>query len=98
MMGGCILTVMHECNDFAIKTGFATPNVRKLIRLAEDGGAIGAAQNMVGEAVHALVPLDQLETVVESFKTVLPSDNILVASIDLQGARILNELRRPEPI
>ncbi len=87
---------MHECNNFAIKTGFVTPNVRKLINLAEAGGAIGAAQNMVGEAVHALVPLDQLETVVESFKTVLPLDNILVASIDLQGARILNEL--PEPI
>lgn len=80
---------MSECKEFAVKTGFVTKNVLKLINLAEDSGAIGATQNMVGEAVHALVTIDNLESVVKSFTKLLPQENILTASIDLQGARIL---------
>jgi hypothetical protein len=60
-----------------------------LIRLAERAGAIGAAQNMVGEAVHALTTLENAENVVQAFKQVLPEDKILVAQVDIQGARLI---------
>jgi pantoate kinase len=76
------------CRDFAEKTGFMTERVRTLIRLAERAGAIGAAQNMVGEAVHALTTLENAENVVQAFKQVLPKDKILVAQVDIQGARL----------
>jgi pantoate kinase len=77
------------CCDFAEKTGFMTERVRTLIRLAEGAGAIGAAQNMVGEAVHALVTLENAENVVQAFKQVLPQEKILVAHVDIQGARLI---------
>jgi pantoate kinase len=77
------------CRDFAEKTGFMTERVRKLIRLAEKAGAIGAAQNMVGEAVHALTTLGNAENVVQAFKHVLPQEKILLAKVDIQGARLL---------
>jgi len=77
------------CKEFAEKTGFMTSRVRKLIKLAEEAGAIGAAQNMVGEAVHALVPDATKEKVLQAFKKVLPENNILVAEIDLRGARLI---------
>jgi pantoate kinase len=77
------------CRDFAEKTGFMTARVRTLIRLAEKAGAIGAAQNMVGEAVHALTTLENAENIVQAFKQVLPQDKILVSQIDVQGARLL---------
>jgi len=77
------------CRDFAKKTGFMTERVRKLIRLAEDAGAIGAAQNMVGEAVHALTTLESAEKVAHAFKQVLPTEKILVAQVDTQGARFI---------
>ena len=77
------------CRDFAEKTGFMTGRVRTLIRLAEKAGAIGAAQNMVGEAVHALTTLDNVENVVQAFKQVLPQQKILVARVDIQGARLI---------
>jgi len=77
------------CCDFAEKTGFMTERVRTLIRLAEGAGAIGAAQNMVGEAVHALTTLENAENVVQAFKRVLPQEKILVAHVDIQGARII---------
>jgi pantoate kinase len=80
---------LNCCRDFAERTGFMTEHVRKLIRLAERAGAIGAAQNMVGEAVHALATLENAENVVQAFKQVLPEDKILIAQIDIQGARLI---------
>jgi pantoate kinase len=77
------------CRDFAEKTGFMTERVRTLIQLAERTGAIGAAQNMVGEAVHALTTLENVENIVQAFKRVLPQDKILAAQIDIQGARLI---------
>lgn len=80
---------MRACKEFAIETGFITRRVHKLIDLAETAGALGAAQNMVGEAVHALVTVDKVEDVVQAFQKVMPREAIVVAKIDLQGARIL---------
>jgi pantoate kinase len=79
---------MGACKQFAIGTGFATKRVQKLIELAEKAGAIGAAQNMLGEAVHALVTVDKIESVHEAFKKLLPEEKIIISNIDLQGARI----------
>jgi pantoate kinase len=77
------------CREFAEKTGFATERVRKLLRIADKAGAIGAAQNMVGEAVHALTTLENAEDMVQAFKQVLPQEKILSAPIDVQGARLM---------
>ena len=80
---------MSACKTFAFETGFATDRVGKLINSAEDAGAIGAAQNMLGEAVHALVAVESVDFVHEIFKKFLPEQNILICNIDFQGARIL---------
>ena len=75
--------------EFAERTGFATPNTRKLVKLVEQAGAIGAAQNMVGEAVHAVTTEKNAESLVKAFEEVLPSQKILTARIDFQGARLI---------
>lgn len=77
------------CWDFAQKTGFATERVRTLVKLAEKADAIGAAQNMVGEAVHALTTLENAEKVAQAFKQILPPNNVLVAPVDTQGSRLI---------
>ena len=79
---------MGACKEFAVGTGFATERVQKLMELSEKAGAIGAAQNMLGEAVHALVTVDKMGSVHEAFKKLLPAEKIIIANIDLQGARI----------
>jgi len=80
---------MRASKEFAIRTGLTSDRVQKLFTLAEEAGAIGAAQNMVGEAVHALVTLDKLESVTRSFERMLPPEKIITAQIDFQGARLL---------
>jgi pantoate kinase len=81
---------MACCLDYAEKAGFMTPRVRQLVKLAEKAGAIGAAQNMVGEAVHALAFEENAGDIAEAFKQLLPNEKILVAKIDFQGAKLVS--------
>ena len=81
---------MACCLDFADNAGFMTARVRRLVELAEKAGAVGVAQNMVGEAVHALVLEENAGEIAEAFKQVLPNEKILAAKIDFQGARLVS--------
>lgn len=80
---------MHSCKQFAIETGLATTRVKKLMDEAEEAGAVGAAQNMLGEAVHGLVKKDKVKNVVSAFEKVLPKEKTIVSEISLQGAQLL---------
>ena len=77
------------CLEFAEKTGFMTARVKQMVHLAIQAGAIGAAQNMVGEAVHAVTFDENAENIVEAFKQVLPNQRVLKSKIDFQGARLM---------
>ena len=68
-----------------------TERLKRLIQLAEKAGAIGSAQNMVGEAVHAVTRDENAENVAEAFKQILPKEKIILAKIDFQGARLIEE-------
>jgi pantoate kinase len=81
------------CWSFSQKVGFATENVSELVKLAKKAGAVGAAQNMIGEAVHAVVLKENADRVAEAFKLVLPNENVLVSNIDFQGARLVSHER-----
>jgi pantoate kinase len=90
ILGNPTLTnFLDRCWEFSENAGFATPNVRRLIKLAKKAGAVGASQNMLGEAVHALVFEENAQAVAEAFKEVLPSGKVLVSKIDFQGARLI---------
>ena len=80
---------MDCCWEFAQKAGFATDSIRQLVAAAKKAGAIGAAQNMIGEAVHAVVHEENANSVAEAFKQALPSQQVLVSKIDFQGARLI---------
>jgi len=80
---------LHSCRDFAQKTGLATNRVVKLMDVAEKAGAVGAAQNMLGEAVHAVVERDKVKSVLAAFEKVLPPSKIVVAEVSLSGAHLV---------
>ena len=80
---------LDSCWEFSQKAGFATKNIRQLVKSAKKAGAVGAAQNMIGEAVHAVVHEENASSVAEAFKQALPSQQVLVSRIDFQGARLI---------
>ncbi len=75
--------------EFAEKAGFVTARVRELSKRTIKAGAIGVAQNMVGEAIHALVMENNAPNVIDAFKQALPKESIVVSKIDFQGARLI---------
>jgi pantoate kinase len=80
---------LESCWDFSLKAGFATENTCQLVEAAKKAGAVGAAQNMIGEAVHAVVHEENANSVAEVFKQTLPSQQVIVSKIDFQGARLV---------
>jgi pantoate kinase len=79
------------CWEFSQKAGFATDGVHQLVNLAVKAGAVGAAQNMIGEAVHALVLKENAAKVAEAFKQVLPENQVIISKVDFQGARLIGQ-------
>ncbi len=77
------------CWEFAQKAGFANEHIRQLVKDAKKAGAVGAAQNMIGEAVHAVCHQENADSVAEAFKQTLPKQQVLVSRIDFQGARLI---------
>jgi pantoate kinase len=83
---------LNSCWQFAKDAGFATERVTQLVNLAKKAGAVGAAQNMVGEAVHAVALEKNADNVVEAFKQVLPKESIIASKLDFQGARLVQQI------
>jgi pantoate kinase len=86
----CLENFLTCCWEFALDAGFATARVRELVRIANKAGAIGAAQNMVGEAVHAVTLEKNATEVSKAFRQVLPSECIFISKLDNQGARLVS--------
>ena len=76
---------LERCWEFSQEAGFVTGRVRQLVGFAMKAGAIGAAQNMIGEAVHALVREENANQVAEAFRQVLPKENVIESGIDFEG-------------
>jgi pantoate kinase len=80
---------MASCKNFAFESGLASERVKNLIRRAEKAGAIGATQNMIGEAVHALTSSKHLDSVKNAFLKDFCQEDILISPIDFMGARLV---------
>jgi len=74
---------------FALGLGLTSPALRRLIDLALKKGAIGASQNMVGNAMHAVVHADDLESVSRALASESPSAAIDSFRIGGNTARVL---------
>jgi len=81
---------LRSCKYFSLHSGLASKRVKRLIQDAEDAGAIGSTQNMIGEAVHAIVYPQSLDSVYRAFRRHLPEEGIIVSEIDFQGAKLLS--------
>ena len=73
------------CYHFAQKAGFMTPRVRACIEAALAAGALGASQNQIGEAFHALVERQKVDEVVSALEPLLKPKRVIVSQISRGG-------------
>jgi pantoate kinase len=86
----CLENFFESAKKFAIESKLTTKRVLKLINEAEDSGAIGAAQNMIGEAVHAVMDEEALAKVLAAFKKFMPYNQIIVTELSLDPVKLID--------
>jgi pantoate kinase len=80
---------MSASKRFALGLGLISPQTSWLIEVMENAGAIGATQNMVGQAVHGIVVEEKAARVLAAVKTHFPGIMAFSCSLDFAGARLL---------
>jgi len=80
---------MKASKEFAFGLGLMSPQTARLIEVMEAAGAIGATQNMLGQAVHAIADERSAKTVLAAIKRGFPRVEAFSCSLDFAGARLL---------
>ncbi|HZW57191.1 MAG TPA: hypothetical protein VFF30_12950 [Nitrososphaerales archaeon] len=68
--------LLRHSRRFAQQTGIASPELLKLADKAVEMGAVGATQNMLGKAIHCLVPKERRETFLKRFGRLVPRESL----------------------
>ena len=74
-----IALFLKLCNNFAQKAGFLSDRVKTCIDVTLKAGAIGATQNMIGDAFHALVDSKDIDQILTALKGQLSREQIIVS-------------------
>ena len=82
-------TFLSEARQFGETVGFQSPNVARLIEATVSAGAVGAAQNMIGEAVHGVIHSDKANRALVKLRKEFPSASIFVSNLDTRGVRLV---------
>jgi pantoate kinase len=86
-----LTTFLSEARKFGAEAGFESPRVSHLIETMTSAGAIGAAQNMIGEAVHAVSPDSKVKKIIATVRRIFPSANVFASQLDNRGVRLLKK-------
>jgi pantoate kinase len=79
---------MKLCNGFASKVGFLSKRTSDVLKKVTKAGAVGATQNMIGDAFHALVHIDSVDSVIQSVAHIFSPKTILVSDVTCTGPRL----------
>lgn len=82
-------TFLAESRRFGQEAGFETTIITRIISTMIEHGAVGAAQNMIGEAVHGVANDRKVGRIVKAVKKAFPAAKVFAAPVDNQGARLL---------
>ena len=73
-------TFLNEATNFGKTVGFQSANVARLVEATVSAGAVGAAQNMIGEAVHGVIPRKKAHRALANLRREFPSAMLFAAS------------------
>ncbi|MEM0272236.1 MAG: hypothetical protein QW514_06835 [Thermoprotei archaeon] len=81
--------LLRHSRVFAEKSGLATPELLRLADAAVSNGAVGATQNMIGNAVHCLVERSKLDAFLSWMRNAVGDGSIIVSELSESGPRLL---------
>jgi pantoate kinase len=81
-------SLLYHSRIFAEKTGIASEKLLRIADEAKNFGAIGATQNMIGNAVHCLVSKSKRRKFLASFSRIVPRARLFESDLSQSGPRI----------
>ena len=87
---GTMEGLLRYSRIFAEKTGLASAELLKLADKSISLGAIGATQNMIGNAIHCLVPKSKRSSFLLEFERLVPGNKIFESELS-QGGPVLTK-------
>ena len=78
-------------SEFASGLGLMTPELRSLVDVALHNGAVGASQNMIGNAIHAVVPEGECASLSSALAAASRKAEVEIFDIGGAKARVLAE-------
>jgi pantoate kinase len=88
-------TFLTEARKFGQEIGLESPDITNLIDTMMSAGAIGAAQNMIGKAVHGVVENRNAIRVFRLVKKKFPTATVFLSHLDERGVRVTTH-RKPK--
>jgi pantoate kinase len=80
---------MLESRAFAEQIGLLSRRARHAVEVAIGAGAIGATQNMLGDAIHALAEEQTAIVVERRLRRAFPKAQVFASEIERAGARLI---------
>jgi pantoate kinase len=80
---------LTKSEHFASNIGLMTERIRRLIKITKENGAIGATQNMLGEAFHGIVDIQRVPEILHVLNSHDPLSKFFSTAIDFEGARLV---------
>lgn len=81
--------LLSESRIFAEKTGLASNRLLKLVDKAIEIGAVGATQNMIGNAIHCLVPKTKRRAFYKNLTRFVRTEQIFESGLIHSGPRFV---------
>jgi pantoate kinase len=82
--------MLKESRKFALETGLASKDTDKACTLLEEAGAIAAAHNMIGEAVHCLAWRDDARHITARAIEAYPSARLTVSKLTESSVHVVD--------
>lgn len=81
-------SLASEGEKFANGLGLMSPETRSLLAVAKSEGAMHASQNMIGQAVHAVVEESKADRVASAFRAANPSARVDILGVASEQAGV----------
>ena len=85
----CLAKFLSEARQFAKRSGFQTEETSRIMEIMVANGAVGAAQNMVGKAVHGVAGDQSIRRITGEVKKEFRAARIFVSALDDRGVRLV---------
>jgi len=84
-----LVTFLDETRKFSSESGFQTAEIARLMDLMISAGAVGAAQNMIGRAVHCVAEDSRIPQILKAVRKEFPSASLFHSDLDVRGVRLV---------